>query len=127
MHFFREGIGKETAFSMAKYGVRQLALGDVNEVELKTTIDELKARFQDVEVLGLNLDVASEKSVEDAIHKTVDLFGRVDIAVNNAGISGPQGPATEIKFKDWQRTIEVNLHGVWLCQKSAIAQMLRQE
>lgn len=73
------------------------------------------------------LDVTSEEAIQAALVLTVERFGRVDIAVNNAGVSGPRGPATDVTFRDWKAAIDINLHGVWLCQRAEITQMLKQE
>lgn len=73
------------------------------------------------------MDVASEASVEAAIDATVAAFGRLDIAVNNSGIGGAHGPSHEMTPEDWRRVFDVNVHGVWLCQRAEIRQMLKQE
>lgn len=78
-------------------------------------------------MLATAADVTSESSVKSAIDQTVARFGRIDIAVNNAGISGPRGDIVEISFEDWTSAINTNLHGVWLCLKEEIKQMLKQE
>lgn len=73
------------------------------------------------------MDTSKEDSVQSAIDQTVKTFGRIDIAVNNAGIGGKAKPTAEGDFADWQRVISVNLHGVWLCQRAQIRHMLQQE
>ncbi|RDW65642.1 SDR family NAD(P)-dependent oxidoreductase [Aspergillus mulundensis] len=122
-----QGIGKATAFSFAKHGVTQLALADINLSAAETTAREIQSRFPGTEVLPLALDVANEESVSDAVTQTVRQFGRIDYAVNNAGIAGPGALSAEHNVDDWKRTIDVNLHGVWLSSRAQIGVMLGQE
>ncbi|KAM5357648.1 hypothetical protein ACJZ2D_016050 [Fusarium nematophilum] len=100
---------------------------DVDRESLTKTVDDFKSRYNDVEVYQKVIDIASEGAVQAAADETMARFGRIDIAVNNAGISGPRGPATDINFMDWKAAIDVNLHGLWLCQRAEISQMLKQE
>lgn len=102
-------------------------MGDINEAGLQSASKEIEATYPGVSCLCLALDVTSEEAVQDAIKTTVEHFGRIDIALNIAGIGGPSGKASSIKFEDWRRTIDVNVHGVWLCQRAQITQMLKQE
>ena len=73
------------------------------------------------------MDVSNEASIEDGIRETVDSFGRIDVAVNNAGIAGALRPTNEIETSDWKKVLDVNLNGVWMCQRAEIRQMLKQE
>lgn len=122
-----EGIGQAAAYALAQRGSCKIALSDIDVDSLDITTAELKARHPSIEVLSLELDVASESSVSEAIRRTVEAFGRIDIAVNNAGIVGPRGPSADVKFDDWKKLIDINLHGVWLCGRAEIKQMLQQE
>jgi NAD(P)-dependent dehydrogenase (short-subunit alcohol dehydrogenase family) len=94
---------------------------------LQTTVDELQRRYPDVKVEAIEMDVSSEESVEEGIRKTVNAFGSIDIAVNNAGIAGPTIPTPEVVASDWTKVLNVNLTGVWMCQRAEIQQMLKQE
>jgi NAD(P)-dependent dehydrogenase (short-subunit alcohol dehydrogenase family) len=71
-------------------------------------------------------DVSRAAEVADLIEKTVEKFGRLDVAFNNAGIEGNWIPIAEQSEEDWDRTIDINLKGVWLCLKYEIRQMLKQ-
>ncbi len=73
------------------------------------------------------MDVSKEDSVNSAVDQTVKQFGRLDIAINNAGIGGAGKQTAEQELKDWQRVFDINVNGVWLCQRAQIRQMLKQE
>jgi NAD(P)-dependent dehydrogenase (short-subunit alcohol dehydrogenase family) len=73
------------------------------------------------------MDTAKEDSVDSAVTQTVKQFGRLDIAINNAGIGGAGKQTHEQELKDWQRVMDVNVNGVWMCQRAQIRQMLKQE
>lgn len=120
------GIGRSTARKFAENGVKQLALGDIDVESLKHVGSELVSIYPDLNVMLLPLDVSSEQAVNDAIRQTIDRFGSLDIAVNNAGVSGPSRPTTDVKFEDWKNLFDINLHGVWLCERAEIQQMLKQ-
>lgn len=133
-HFCRQrayqncsGIGQYTAYAFAKHGVRQMALTDLRPENLQKTVDELKKISPETEVLPIQMNTADEKQVFDSVAQTVQKFGSLDIAVNNAGRGGPGKATHELETKDFQSLIDVNLTGVWLCQKAQIQQMLKQE
>jgi NAD(P)-dependent dehydrogenase (short-subunit alcohol dehydrogenase family) len=94
---------------------------------LDATSNELKSRHKDVEVLNVEMDTSKEESVESAIDQTVKKFGRLDIAINNAGIGGNSAQTEDQALTEWQRVMDVNVNGVWLCQRAEIRQMLKQE
>ncbi|KAF7187784.1 Levodione reductase [Pseudocercospora fuligena] len=121
------GIGQYTAYALAKHGVKRLALCDIRPEALEDTNDRLKTNHQDVEVLNVEMDTSREDSVKSAINQTVKAFDRIDIAINNAGIGGTPKPSHENTLEDFQKVVSINLNGVWLCQRSQILQMLKQE
>ncbi|KIV78545.1 hypothetical protein PV11_06190 [Exophiala sideris] len=121
------GIGQATAICMAQHGVTRFALGDIDLEKLAETKAALISHSSDVGVLLIELDVSKEDSVKEAVEKAVAKFGRIDYAVNNAGISGPIARTESVAFSDWQQLVSVNLNGVWLCQRSEILQMLKQD
>jgi NAD(P)-dependent dehydrogenase (short-subunit alcohol dehydrogenase family) len=76
--------------------------------------------------LFIKCDVSKSADVADMIQKTIDTFGRLDFAVNNAGVEGATAPTHECTEENWDRTININLKGVWLCMKHEITHMLKQ-
>ncbi|TKA64397.1 hypothetical protein B0A49_08618 [Cryomyces minteri] len=121
------GIGQYTAFALARYGVKQIAIADINPVSLRSTLEQLKSRNANVEILPLELDVSSESSIDQAISTVVSQFGRLDYAINNAGIAGPAQASTDFRPSEWQKLLDVNLTGVWLCQRPELRQMMKQQ
>lgn len=117
------GIGRDAAVLFAKAGAKVVVAGR-REVEGKETIDMVRAAGGDG--LFVKADVSKAADVEALVQKTVEKFGRLDVAFNNAGIEGNWVPITEQSEEDWDRTIDINLKGVWLCLKHEIRQMLKQ-
>jgi len=117
------GIGKATAFEFAKMGATVI-VADLNEPAGKRTVEE-------IDLLGgtsifFKADVSKADEVENLVRKSVERFGRLDIAHNNAGIEGVISDLSDLSEEDWDRTIDMNLKSVWLCMKSEIRQMKRQ-
>ncbi|KXT07909.1 hypothetical protein AC579_4521 [Pseudocercospora musae] len=121
------GIGQHVAYALARHGVERLALCDIRPEALKDTTERLKRNHQHVEVLNVEMDTSREDSVKSAVNQTVNAFDRIDIAINNAGIGGTPKPSPENTLDDFQKVVSINLNGVWLCQRSQILQMLKQE
>jgi NAD(P)-dependent dehydrogenase (short-subunit alcohol dehydrogenase family) len=117
------GIGRDTAILFAKAGVKVVVAGR-REPEGEETIELVRAAGSDG--LFVKADVSKASEVEALIRKAVERFGRLDIAFNNAGIEGVWVPIVRQSEEDWDRTIDINLKGVWLCLKYEIRQMLKQ-
>ncbi|KAH7018438.1 3-oxoacyl-reductase [Microdochium trichocladiopsis] len=122
------GIGQHTAASFAKHGIQRLALADINTSLLATSAAALRKQYPSLEeVLELNLDVRSESQVREGITHTAQKFGRLDVAVNNAGIGGTGKQTHLTDQEEWLRVLDVNLNGVWRCQKAELGVMMGQE
>ncbi|KAA8646794.1 hypothetical protein EYZ11_009957 [Aspergillus tanneri] len=121
------GIGRGSAEILAQNGITNLALVDLNLEQLRRTREDLQTRFPQVVVETLVADVSIEASVDHAVRDTALLFGRIDIAVHSAGISGQTGLIHELSLSDWQKVIDINQTGLWLCQRAVIRQMMAQE
>jgi NAD(P)-dependent dehydrogenase (short-subunit alcohol dehydrogenase family) len=117
------GIGRDTAVLFAKAGANVVVAGR-REVEGNETIELVHAGGG--EGLFVTTDVSKASEVDLLIQKTVERFGRLDIAFNNAGIEGAWVPIVRQSEGDWDRIIAINLKGVWLCLKYEIQQMLKQ-
>jgi NAD(P)-dependent dehydrogenase (short-subunit alcohol dehydrogenase family) len=105
--------------------VRSFALLDRNPVT--KTGNELKKSYPDISIKEIELDVANEAAVNDSIEQTVKEYGRIDYALNNAGVGGQLKTTDKIARDDFERVLAVNTTGVWLCQRAQIRQMLKQE
>jgi len=117
------GIGRDTAILFAKAGAKVVVAGR-RELEGKETIETIRAAGGDG--VFVKADVSRAAEVDALVQRTVETFGRLDVAFNNAGIEGHWLPITEQSEEDWDRTIDINLKGVWLCLKYEIRQMLTQ-
>src|SRR5712664_2715120 len=117
------GIGRDAAVLFAKAGAKAVVAGR-RKAEGKETIDLIRAAGGDG--LFVKTDVSRAADVRALVQKTVEKFGRLDVAFNNAGIEGSWSPIAEQSEEDWNRTIDINLKGVWLCLKYEIQQMLKQ-
>lgn len=103
------GFGKSLAQELAKRGAN-LVLADFNEQGLADTVSEIKALG--AQVISLAGDVAEEAHAEALVKAAVEHFGKLDIAVNNAGLAPQLGPLTELDAKTLDRQLDVNAKGV---------------
>jgi NAD(P)-dependent dehydrogenase (short-subunit alcohol dehydrogenase family) len=117
------GIGRATAVAFAAEGAR-VAILDRTEDALRDTADAV--RNAGGEVLVIACDVSKPEQVEAAIARTVETFGRLDVAFNNAGVENKAAPVAEIELDEWDRILDINLRGTFVCMKHELAQMVRQ-
>ena len=117
------GIGRDTAILFAKAGAKVVIAGRRGAEGHET--EEL-VRAAGSAGLFVKTDVSKAAEVEGLIRSAVDKFGRLDIAFNNAGVEGVWAPIVRQSEEDWDRTININLKGVWLCLKYEIRRMLKQ-
>ena len=117
------GIGRETAVLFAKAGAQVVVAGR-RDAEGNETIELIRATGADG--LFVKADVSKASEVEGLVQKAVAKFGRLNIAFNNAGVEGAWAPIVRQSEDDWDRTIAINLKGVWLCLKYELGQMLKQ-
>jgi NAD(P)-dependent dehydrogenase (short-subunit alcohol dehydrogenase family) len=115
------GIGRATALAFAKKGAKVVLADWVENLE---TMDLIK-KFGG-EAIFVKCDVSNGKEVKALIQKTIASFGRLDYAFNNAGIEGNSAPVHECSEENWDKTIGINLKGIWLCMKYEIPEMLKQ-
>jgi len=115
------GIGKAAAIAFAKRGAKVIIADWVEDNE---TINIIKSSGGDA--IFVKCDVSNDASVKAMVEKTIVQYGRLDYAFNNAGVEGLSAPVHECTNENWERTIAVNLKGVWLCMKYEIRMMLQQ-
>lgn len=101
------GIGQASAILLVKHGVRKLAIADLVQKGLDETAAKLK-EVEGLEIETIQMDVSNEANVASAIQKVISRFGRLDYAVNNAGIAGPPVPTDQMEATRWQKTFDVN-------------------
>jgi 3-oxoacyl-[acyl-carrier protein] reductase len=118
------GIGKAIAERFAAEGAKVTVNWAGRERDAKAVVDGIKSRGG--EALSVGADVSSSADVKKLVGATVDHFGRVDILVNNAGVMVGKS-VLETTEDDWDRTIDVNLKGAYLCSKEVAPIMLGQE
>jgi NAD(P)-dependent dehydrogenase (short-subunit alcohol dehydrogenase family) len=115
------GIGRGSALAFVREGA-SVAVADVDEEGGMETVRQIAdlgcgAKF-------VKTDVANAADVENLVARTIEAFGRLDYAHNNAGVLGTAKKTHEIEEADWDRLLSINLKGVWLCMKYEIPQML---
>ncbi|HSO59386.1 MAG TPA: glucose 1-dehydrogenase [Paenisporosarcina sp.] len=113
------GIGEFTVREMLKQGAK-VVIADFNDAGGQQLAEELGEN-----VTFIHVDVSNEEQVEAMVKHSVDTFGKVDILFSNAGI-GSVGSTHELTLEEWNKTISVNLSGVFLCAKYALKEMVKQ-
>ncbi len=118
------GIGRATAIVFGREGAK-VAIADYNRAGGEETVRMIKAAGGEASFIEANVAVA--KQVEAMVARTVETYGRLDCAFNNAGIEGEMsgGNIAECSEENWGRIIAINLTGVFLCMKYEIPQMLK--
>ena len=118
------GIGRAAALAFARAGA-SVVVADVSEQGNQETARMIEQ--QGGRALAVRCDVTRAEDVKAALDKTVDAFGRLDVAFNNAGIE-PKKPAPTADYdeEEWNRIIDIDLRGVFLCMKHEIPLMLKQ-
>ena len=117
------GIGRATALAFAREGAK-VVVADIAVREGPETVRMIqKARG---EAIFVKADVSQEADAEALVKKTVERYGRLECAVNNAGIDGDTALTADCSKQNWDRVIAINLTGVFLGMKYQIPQMLKQ-
>ncbi|RHW23763.1 SDR family oxidoreductase [Nocardioides immobilis] len=117
------GIGLATARGFADAGAA-VVLADINEEALAAASGDMKAAGR--EVTALLCDVSDEVQAAAMVEQTVSTYGRLDMAVNNAGILGFTGDVAAESGESFDLTTAINLRGVWTCMKHELLQMAEQ-
>jgi NAD(P)-dependent dehydrogenase (short-subunit alcohol dehydrogenase family) len=117
------GIGRASALAMAREGAR-VVISDVDTEGGRGTLDQIERMGG--EATWIPCDVSQAEQVQTLIERCVETFGRLDGALNNAGIMGEVCLTADCTLENWSRVMGVNLTGVWLCMKYEIGQLMRQ-
>src|SRR5690349_3595982 len=116
------GIGAEIARRLAAAGA-QVVVADIDQAAAEEVAEQIEKAGGTV--LSLHQDVGDPDSVRRSVEVTLDRFGALDLAVNNAGIGGGQAPVADYSLEDWNQVIAINLSGVFHGLKYQIPAMLR--
>jgi len=119
----RQGMGKSHAKKFAEVGAK-VVVSDISKEDCEKVVKEIKK--EKGEAIAVKCDVSKKQEVDNLIKKAVDEWGRVDVLVNNAGIAQFKS-FLEMTEEDWERTIDINLKGYFLCAQAAAKQMKDQK
>lgn len=118
------GIGRSCALQFARAGANVL-VADIDEQGCQETVDLIQKN--NVKAEYSITDVSKPGECEQMVAKAKQAFGRLDYAVNNAGIGGEQKAIADLSVDGWKQTIEINLNGVFYCMKYEIPAMLESD
>ena len=115
-----QGIGRGIALVLAEAGAR-IVIGDIQDAS--PTAEEI--RHGGGEAATMVMDTSNPQDANSLVDLALKEYGRLDVLVNNAGIDAPRGYAWDLPDHEWQRTIDVNLSGVFYCSRAALGPMLK--
>lgn len=118
------GIGRSVAERYAQNGAR-VVVSDVNKTGSLETVERI--RMAGGHAVFCQADVAEAEECEHLVNFTLEKFGRLDIACNNAGISGENNPTGDYSLENWDRVIRTNLTGIFYCMRYEIPAMLENK
>jgi 3-oxoacyl-[acyl-carrier protein] reductase len=119
------GIGRGIARMFAEEGAKVVVNYNTSKNEASSLAEEIKKMGRDV--LLVQADVSKADQVKNMVRNTLERFGRVDVLVNNAGTLVPAKSFLESTEEDWDRTLDVNLKGAYLCCREVAPIMLKQK
>jgi NAD(P)-dependent dehydrogenase (short-subunit alcohol dehydrogenase family) len=114
------GIGRETALAFAVEGAA-VAVAGIPESDIRETVRLIEQSGG--RALALTCDVTSGSDVKNALDRTIETFGQLDVAFNNAGVEQPQTRLADLTTEQWHRLVDVDLTGVFLCMRHEIPLM----
>jgi NAD(P)-dependent dehydrogenase (short-subunit alcohol dehydrogenase family) len=117
------GIGQMTALFFAREGAK-VSVVDVDADAGMKTVEQIQA--QGGQAIFIKCDVSKSDDVEAMVDVTIKTFGQLDCAFNNAGISHAKAKIHDLNESDWDRVLNINLKGVWLCMKYELQHMFSQ-
>ncbi|MDP4106316.1 MAG: 3-oxoacyl-[acyl-carrier-protein] reductase [Bacillota bacterium] len=117
------GIGREIALELARNGANVAVNYSGSEAKANEVVDEIKKLGKDA--FAIKCDVSNSEEVATMVKETIDRFGKLDILINNAGITR-DNLLMRMKEDEWDDVININLKGVFLCTKAVTRQMMKQ-
>ncbi|KIW98140.1 uncharacterized protein Z519_01724 [Cladophialophora bantiana CBS 173.52] len=121
-----KGIGRGTAIALAEEGCSRLLLADIDYNGLEETKEQIQRINPSTAVHIQRTDISDEVSVQQMVDACVLVFGRLDYALNIAGVVPQRKGIAEVDLETYDKVINVNVHGTWLCHRAEIRQMMRQ-
>jgi NAD(P)-dependent dehydrogenase (short-subunit alcohol dehydrogenase family) len=119
----RRGMGRTHALTLAKAGAK-VVVSDIDQKDCEKVVEEIEKAGG--EALAVKCDVSSKSEVEKMFQEAVKKWGKIDILVNNAGIAQFK-PFLDLTEEEWDRTININLKGYFLCSQAAAKEMVKQK
>lgn len=122
------GIGRAVAHAFVRDGCTRLILADIDVTGLATVSQELKDLNHAVRTCPIVCDTSIEADIQRMVDEGVKTFGSINYAVNNAEVSNkPRAPIHELHVSAFDRVQNINLRGIWMCERAEVRQMLQQE
>jgi len=123
------GIGFAIAKQLILDGITKMAVVDISAPGLTASFSSASEFSSSIKILQIDADCSSEYEVDTAVEKTVVEFGRLDVCVNAAGISGtgPPQKIADLEVAEMEEVLGLNLMGVWLCERAQIRQFMKQD
>jgi len=119
----RRGMGRSHALTLAKAGAK-VVVADISLEDCQKVVDEIKKAKG--EAMAVKCDVTKKEDIDNMVKAAVGKWGKVDILVNNAGICQFK-PFLELTEEEWDRTLDINLKGYFLCAQAAAKEMVKQK
>lgn len=117
------GIGRAVALKLAEHGANVAVNYSGSAAAAQEVVDAIRAKGR--QAIAVQADVSNPEEVEKLIKTTLDTFGKIDILINNAGITR-DGLLMRMKEADWDAVLDTNLKGVYLCTKAVLRPMMKQ-
>ncbi len=117
------GIGKATALAFAEHGAK-VVVSDISKKEGEEVVHLIEKRGG--HAIFVACDISKDAEVKNLLNRTLETYGRLDFAFNNAGIEGIEAATPDCTEENWDRVIDTNLKGVWLSMRYEIPLMLKQ-
>ncbi len=119
----RRGMGRADALLFAQKGAK-VVVSDVSQEDCQKVVDQIEKKGG--QAIAVKCDVSKKEEVDNLFRKTIEKFGRVDVLVNNAGICEFK-PFIDLTEEEWDRTLNINLKGYFLCSQAAAKEMAKQK